>query len=357
MIKESNYTQNDGHIDSKMINRVKVAKHSFSIKFFMLLFFIVLLVLLSSLVISVESVKAKSLIEELVFENSHFIMVDDIELHYRLWQPADRAAAGNILLIHGLGGSTFSWRFVAPVLAESGYLTIAVDLPGFGLSQRKPAFSQSHEGRANLMWKLIESLNIQGPWHLVGHSMGGGVGFAMVLQKPFHSNTLTLVAGSIERRHSPISKLISQSRLLRNIAGRIIERFFLTRKRIKSFLTSAYGREPTTEEMEGYYQPLKIENTYLTLINLLKRYPSDIDLEKELSGMPIPTLGLWGREDEWVPVSKGENLFQKIPGATLILIDEAKHCPMETHPDIFNKHLIYFLQQKSRAILAIRQTE
>ena len=303
---------------------------------------------------SVESAAEKNKIEELRFDNSHFIIVKGVELHYRIWQPAEQAASGNILLIHGLGGSTFSWRSAAPHLIEKGYLVLAVDLPGFGLSQRRPSIRQSHENRADLLWTLLENLDIAGPWHLVGHSMGGGAGVAMALQKPLDTESLTLVSGSIGREGNRISSLVFNSRLLRNLTGRVIERFFLTRKRIKSFLTSAYGREPTPEEVEGYYQPLKLKDTYLTMTSLLRRYQSDVELASRVTEITVPVLCLWGREDEWVHLSKGEELAQKIPDARLVIIDEAKHCPMETHPRLFNQTIIHFLQGHQRTILAIK---
>jgi len=291
----------------------------------------------------VKSASERNKIEELLFENSHFMMIEEVELHYRIWQPTDYPPTGNILLLHGLGGSTFSWRSAAPYLAESGYLVLAVDLPGFGLSQRKPAVKQSHENRANLVWSLLENLDITGSWHLVGHSMGGGVVTAMALQRPFDTETLTLVNGSIGSGGRRIFSILFQFSLVRNFSGRVIERFFLTRKRIKSFLTSAYGRKPTPEEVDGYYQPLKLEDTYLTLTGLLRRYQSDVDLAKRVLEINIPTLCLWGKEDEWVSVSEGEELTEKIPDARLVIIDEAKHCPMETHPELFSENLIDFL--------------
>lgn len=332
------------------MKNLTISNHQWLIRNFIILFFSTLILLIFSL----HSAAKQYEVKELLFDNSQFMVVEGVELHYRIWQPAENLPAGNVLLLHGLGGSTYSWRSVAPYLAENGYLVLAVDLPGFGLSQRKPTVRHSHENRANLAWSLIENLEITGPWHLVGHSMGGGVGAAMSLQKLFDTATLSLVAGSISGNSNPIRELISQSSLLRNLAGKIIERFFLTRERIKSFLTSAYGREPTSEELEGYYRPLKLENTYLTISSLFRNYPSDKDLADKVDEITVPVLYLWGREDEWVPVSKGEELVQKIPNATLKTIDEAKHCPMETHPEIFNQHLLEFLEREHGILLATR---
>jgi len=288
--------------------------------------------------------KASDKVQELIFDNSHFKTVEGIDLHYRIWMPENDIPVGNVLLVHGLGASTFSWRYVAPELSRHGFLVIAVDLPGFGLSQRRPAFEQSHESRADILWGLIKDLNIPGGWHLAGHSMGGGVVAAMALQRPCETVSLTLTAGLVERDSRFLNKLFSRSRVLRNIAGKVISRLFLTRRRVKSFLVSAYGREPTTEELEGYYKPLRLKDTYLTLVNLFKSHSSDKELPDKAVTMDIPVLFIWGREDNWVPVNKGEELEEKMPNSRMAIIEEAGHCPMETHPEDFNFHFINFLK-------------
>lgn len=312
-----------------------------------LLFFILIIQIVETIFIFSSGALAKKelQVEDLIFDNSAFILVDDVQLHYRIWQNYPHNYFANILLIHGLGGSTYSWRLVGSELARSGFQVLAVDLPGFGLSQRKPSVEQSHTQRAKLIWKLIDSLNLEGSWNLVGHSLGAGVIIEMALQRLSDVNTLTIVDGSIGFEDRKISSLFQRCKLLRNITAMVIDKFFLTKKRIKMFLKSAYGREPTSEEIDGYYQPLKLKNTYLTIKGLLRRYKTDINLKEQLPQLAIPTLCLWGREDKWVPYNKGEDIYQQLPKGYLVIIDEAAHCPMETHPNIFKQYLINFLRK------------
>jgi len=283
-------------------------------------------------------------VTDLLFDNSHFLKVDGVELHYRIWLPSKSTNHGNILLVHGLGGSTYSWRYVVSALIEKGYTAVAVDLPGFGLSQRKPAIHQSYENRASLLWKFIDIVSLEGPWHLAGHSMGGGIVAAMAVQKPHDIKSIILIDGSIEGRKSRFILFLLRPKIIRKIAGKFICRLFITKRKIKSFLKSAYGREPYPEEVEGYYRPLRLKNTYLTLSSLLRKDVSDRKLPNKLDKIIAPALCLWGNEDEWIPASKGKELIERIPDATLFLIDEAEHCPMETHPDILNRYLIRFLE-------------
>lgn len=295
---------------------------------------------------SLSLAKTEFIIEDLFFANSSFQSIEGLNLHYRLWQPVSNFSQGNVLLIHGFGSSTFSWRYVVPELVKNDYLVLAVDLPGFGLSQRKPSVEQSYEQRAKLIWKLLENLEILNvPWNLVGHSMGGGVVIAMALQKPEDTLTLTLVDGVFKSQNRKISTLLFQCRVLRNFTARILDKFFITKRRIRSFLNSAYGREPTPEEVEGYYQPLKLPHTYLTIAKLLRTYRSDLDLKRRISEITSPSLLVWGKEDKWVPIKEAEELIPKMSRAQLIIIEEAAHCPMETHPEVFNQYLLNFLKE------------
>jgi len=329
---------------SKMIQKSLIQPNCIK-RSLLFLSFILLLYCFISCIGSITVYAKKYEVSDLVFEDSQFLMVDGVELHYRIWLPKDDINRGNVLLVHGLGGSTYSWRYTVTALIEKGYRAVSVDLPGFGLSQRKPAVNQSHENRATLLWRFIGDLKLKGTWHLVGHSMGGGIVAAMALKKPYDAASIILVDGSIEGRISRFLSLISRSRLLRTITGKLISRLIVTRRKIKSFLRSAYGREPNPEDVEGYYLPLRVKNTYLTMSYLLKKYPSDEKLLDDLDTIRVPVLCLWGSEDEWVPVDRGEELIKKIPEASLFVIDEAKHCPMETHPELFNSTLLQFLDK------------
>lgn len=91
---------------------------------------------------------------ELVYANSEFLDLDGVEIHYRIFNnKADKA--GNVLLVHGFGASTFTWRHTAPYLQDENFLVVAVDLPGFGLSERRKGLNHSPDARAECLWALL----------------------------------------------------------------------------------------------------------------------------------------------------------------------------------------------------------
>ncbi len=279
---------------------------------------------------------------ELAYENSEFNEVEGVEIHFRQWKESEQDRV-NILLVHGLGGSTFSWRHTFPALSTEGYRVIAVDLPGFGLSERREGLEHSAAARAGQLLFLLEELYPGEKWHLVGHSMGGAVVTAMAIQEPHIFKSITLVAGALSGSEpSPFNFLLQYppaSRWIRVLGPRLL----FNETRFEQILASAYGREPSAEETEGYYLPLTIENTDIVLVDLIKRVPES--LLSRLDALVLPVILIWGENDAWVPLEQGKILAELIPGSELVIIEGEGHCPMETSPERFNAILTDFLER------------
>lgn len=307
-----------------------------------LLFLLAFFVLLSVVpyLIPLQPLQGNS--RDLAYENSFFVNLDNIELHYRYW--GDSSGAGkNILLIHGLGGSTFTWRYTAPFLQTNGYQVIAVDLPGFGLSDRQAGFDHSAASRAKLLWLLLDQLDTSHKWDLVGHSMGGATVAAMALQDQDRVKSVTFAAGALSYFEPSLLSFFYQYPPLSRWVRVLGPRFFFNKERIEGLLSSAYGRLPTETEVEGYLQPLMLENTDAVMADLFLTAP--VPLLEHVGDLTVPVLCLWGEEDAWVPLGRGEELQALIAGAELIVIPGEGHCPMETAPDYFNNTLLEFLEK------------
>jgi 2-hydroxy-6-oxonona-2,4-dienedioate hydrolase len=277
------------------------------------------------------------------FGNSNFIIVNDLQLHYRDWD-GENPDQGNVLLVHGFAGSTFSWRYTAPALAAEGHRVIAVDLPGFGLSERSLSFSPTADQRAELLWGLLQSLDLGADWHLVGHSMGGGVVAAMALQRPEQVQSVIFAAGAIPAegrgRFSWVFHYPPLGRAVRHLTTRVI----INEENVEKALASAYGREPTKDEFEGCYRPLLIKDSDATLVEMFKA--RDRNLLNDLEDLELPVLLIWGEEDAWVQLEEGIKLHSLLQNSELVVIPGEGHCPMETAPLEFNSSLVKFLAEQ-----------
>ena len=191
---------------------------------------------------------------DMPFDNSAFFTTyDDVKLHYRIWQP-EQTPIGKILLVHGLGGSTFSYRKNAPALAEAGYTVIAVDLPAFGYSSKQRGLSHDQETRAKWLWQLLYDFdrnnNDETSWHLAGHSMGGSTVLAMSNANPKAVSSLILIDPAITNEQpnsswwlvGPISQWLKVG----------LNSFLITENNLSNVLASAYGTKPSDPEVKGY---------------------------------------------------------------------------------------------------------
>ncbi len=281
------------------------------------------------------------------FENSVFLLIDGVSFHYRVFQPPEGQSQGKLLLVHGLAGSTFSFEALAPLLAGKGYLVIAADLPGFGYSDRTLDFQHSQQNRGSGLWRLLRFVDeglperLAGmPWHLAGHSMGGGTAAAMALQHPNRTATLVLIDAALsgDARGGLLTRLPVFSQWL----GVALEHFVINEGAIRSFLASAYGEEPASEQVAGHLAPLQLPGTAASLAHIMRTAKNEEG--QRLAALSLPVLAIWGERDTWVPVSELEPLQAALPDMTVQIIPGAGHCPMETHTPLFADVLLQWLQ-------------
>lgn len=312
---------------------------------YMLTFLAVLMLLPYVLPVSAPA----ATLAEAPFHNSAFETVHGYSFHYRVYRPEEAPVTGKLLLVHGLGGSTFSFEAAAPQIAEQGYLVLSVDLPGFGYSDRNPAYDHSQANRAKDVWTLL-SLVDEGlpvglavlPWHLAGHSMGGGTVAAMAVQNEARTASLVLIdpalfsnsRGFFAMDIAPVNRWLQVA----------LEHFILTENNIKRYLGSAYGREPSPAEVQGYLAPLRLRGTAQALGQMVRSFKREDPTR--IQGLKTPILAIWGQDDTMVPPGDLEKLQAIRPDLTPLLIAGAAHCPMETHVDIFVEATLNWMAAK-----------
>jgi 2-hydroxy-6-oxonona-2,4-dienedioate hydrolase len=281
------------------------------------------------------------------YENSHFLTVDSVQLHYRIWNDTIARPRGKVIFVHGFSGSTFSWRKNIEPLVKAGFRIVAVDLPSFGYSGRYPDLNQSNSNRARLVWLLLQEIDGSDTagWNVVGHSMGGGVAEAMAILEPGRTRSLTIVDGMIFMKSSNMTSTVSaagRNKYVNHFMVEMAEKNVITYKRIDKLLKSAYGRVPDSTEVMGYLTPLLIEGTADAAFGIWthSREIEKMDVET-LSTLPV--LIIWGSKDKWISKGKGKRFHKALPNSEFKIISGAGHIPMETHTLEFNKILVEFL--------------
>ncbi|MCH8329814.1 MAG: alpha/beta hydrolase, partial [Bacteroidetes bacterium] len=245
---------------------------------------------------------------------------------------------------------TYSWRNNVEVLKDAGYLVIAVDIPPFGYSEKKVKFDYSNEAASNLVWKLLDRIDdemglMDMPWSLTGHSMGAGVITWMANERKQRVNGAIIVDGLLHFHISKFEQLMFNFYPVKLGLNLYTKKFLFSPRYVKKTLSSAYGRIPNEDEINHYLEPLKQKNYMEATMARFLSFKSSTTLY--ISDITVPVLLVWGQKDDWLSVRLAMYLQEKFPDSRLVTIEEAAHCPMETHPARFNAMLLEFLENPS----------
>jgi pimeloyl-ACP methyl ester carboxylesterase len=280
------------------------------------------------------------------FSNSRFIEINNQNLHYRIWPSARPDGSGQwILLVHGMGGSTFSWEYNAPALAAAGFHVVAVDVPPFGYSDKNPDENQALDVRARMLWNFCDRVTPDVRWHLIGHSMGGGIVQCMAVIHPEKTERVVFTDPALfmsmeDKSHASMPAF--RFRPFEWLAVGIGNSMMIRPKGIRKMLRSAYAAEPPEVDVNEYYKALSVGGTAKALIRstAVSKPLTPVD------GLSFnkPAIAIWGDRDKWVPLEKAKPLVDKIPAIRMIVIEGAGHCPMATHPQEYNRTVIDFLR-------------
>jgi pimeloyl-ACP methyl ester carboxylesterase len=283
--------------------------------------------------------------EERPFAESRFITVSGVRLHYRTWAPENRTPVGKIMLIHGLGASTYTFRCTAPLLAEYGLAVVAVDLPSFGFSDPGIHFVHTLANRSDLLWTFADRLDTEQnefapaeEWYLLGHSVGGQVASRMALDRP--TRTLGLVALDSELSNPDRTGRMMWFPPVRwGLRAWVVNSLF-TWEGVTELLQDAYGRPPTDEEIAGYLAPMQRDGMDRGYVQFV-RTVGEVDLP--LEEISLPVLLVWGSEDTWVDLSLGAAAHARLPDSDLVVVPGAGHLPTDTHPDRLHEEITDWL--------------
>ncbi len=291
-------------------------------------------------------------------ENGGFAPVDPVRLRYRPGVRREGAlrvhyatihgyrrayvktgSGPALLLIHGIGDSSDTWRPVAEVLAQQ-HMVIAPDLLGHGRSE-KPRADYTVGGFANGMRDLLSLLGLDRVT-VVGHSLGGGVAAQFAYQYPERCERLVLVSsGGIGRTVSPLLRMAAVPGaeavmpLLGLPAVRLASR--LGAGLLRMFDTALGG---DAEEMLAVFDALPGTEARRAILRTLR---SGVDWRGQVITMldrayltdGVPTLIIWGRRDAIIPLGHGRLAHAVLAGSELEVFDEAGHFPHHTDPGRF----------------------
>ena len=257
-------------------------------------------------------------------EYSHFADIDGVRIHYQ-----EKGAGAPLVLIHGYTSSTYSWKDVFEPLAKTFHV-IAVDLKGFGFSG-KPDGDYTRRAQAVLVTHLLEHLKIEKAW-LCGNSMGGEVALNVALANPERVAGLILIDSAGVESEGRGS--LAPGYLIVPVVGRLLIALSLTSDNLvrQGLEKSFYDHTKVNEDrVTNYYRPLKTRGGQLAALRARTQW-SVFPVEPDLGKINVPTLILWGAQDQLIPLAAGRKMSSLIKDSKLVVFDNCGHLPQEEMP-------------------------
>lgn len=251
----------------------------------------------------------------------------------------------SLLLIHGLGCSALEWSENIDELAKY-YRVIAVDLIGFGKSDKPKNFSYTPSSQALILKKLSLVLKLEHV-NVVGNSYGGLVAIEFAKLYPLMTSSLTLVNSAGGGLIAPFGMRLSSLPLVGEYMTKP------TRQSCKQgFEFVMYDPALLEDErvdtnyaysmMKGSkYSTLSTLRGIINITGFIKSYVTSVHTFLQQSS--LKTLIIWGRHDPLLPVDHALKFQSLINNSVLNIFENAGHAPMFESPQLFNKTLISFL--------------
>ncbi len=259
-------------------------------------------------------------------ERSRFVRAAGLAWHVQV------AGSGPVLLLlHGTGAATHSWRDLLPLLAER-FTVIAPDLPGHGFTEAPAARRLSLPGMARDLRALLWTLG-QEPAVAVGHSAGAAIALRMSLDGQLHPravvglNAALLPLGGVAgQMFSPLARMLTGLPLLPDLfawrargAGTVEKLLRNTGSRLDARGVALYGRV------------VREPGHVAAALGMMAHW----DLQPLLRDLPrlVPKLLLiTGAGDRTIAPADSERVRAMVPGASLATLPGLGHLAHEEAP-------------------------
>ncbi|SEG90615.1 4,5:9,10-diseco-3-hydroxy-5,9,17-trioxoandrosta-1(10),2-diene-4-oate hydrolase [Actinacidiphila yanglinensis] len=246
-----------------------------------------------------------------------------------------------VVWLHGSGpGATGMSNFGGNLAAFGEYRNIVLDLPGWGSSPRPETDEPLIFHAAEQVCRALTALGIERA-HLVGNSYGGAVAMRVAMRHPERVDRLVLMApGGVLPADAPPWP-VGLDRLFAYMAA----------------------PEPSREAMAEFVRLMVFDETLATESLVDERYASSLrahpelpippnfgDLTPDLGLVAAPTLLVWGREDQTVPLAWADRILAGIPDAELRVLPHCRHWVQYERAAEFNHIVREFLQGGAAAV-------
>ncbi len=246
------------------------------------------------------------------------------------WHVQTMGTGPALLLLHGTGAATHSWRDLAPRLAER-FTVVAPDLPGHGLTETPASSRMSLPGMAAALRALLQVLDVK-PGLVAGHSAGAAVALRMTLDGTIHpagvvglNAALKPFSGAAGKVFSPLARVLVGLPVLPNL--------FAWRARDPATVRKLLADTGSTLDEAGvaaYARVVQDPRHAAAALTMMARWDLQ-PLVDDLPRLAVPLLLIVGDNDRTIPPAVSEAVARIVPGARVHRMPGG-HLAHEEHP-------------------------
>ena len=251
-----------------------------------------------------------------------------------------------VVLLHGFATSGFLWRAVAPALALGGHTAFAVDLLGYGESDRPLEADYSITAQAEYLDRALTALRVARAT-LVGLDIGGGVAQRLAVTRAARVERLVLI-NSVAFDECPGRDVRSVQRGTARFAFRVSQGVLGAAPLLRRVLEGSVARRESMPArlVARYLAPYVGTEGVTHLLTLARALHADDVEALDLSSITAPTLVIWGEEDPWLDSGLAERLQGAIPGGALVRLPGVGRLVPEEAPEALSQLLLEFLEER-----------
>jgi magnesium chelatase accessory protein len=248
------------------------------------------------------------------------------------WHVQQMGQGPVVLLIHGTGASTHSWRDFAPLMARH-CTVVAADLPGHAFTDTPPAAQMSLPGMSKALATLVDALGLDVAW-CIGHSAGAAIGARMVLDRRIAPEALVSINGAFLPLDGlpgllfpPVARVMAATPLASKLfAWRAADRAAVER------LISGTGSTLDARGVELYARLVRDQRHAAGALAMMAQWDLR-PLQRELPALPAPLVLLAGANDRAVPPEQARRVAALLPQALEpVVLQHMGHLAHEEQP-------------------------
>jgi pimeloyl-ACP methyl ester carboxylesterase len=280
-------------------------------------------------------------------KTGRFVTAADVQMFV---QEAGPLSGPVVVLMHGTGAWSETWRATLDALGAAGWRAIAIDLPPFGYSERPRGGRYAKADQGARIVGLLETLDLRSAI-LVGHSFGGGPTVEAALRAPARVRGLVLVDAALgiadgETATEPpafVRTALDVGLVRTSLVATFLTNPWFTRRLLRGFV--ADPSVATDARVAVYRRPLSIWGTTAAVATWLPQLvappaPSRSESPAAYRELAMPVVAIWGDRDTVTPLAQGEQLVALVPNGRLEVIAGVGHIPQIESPDEFNTRLL-----------------